>query len=103
MVKPTGRNIPLSLPRRLVGDLLHFARQIPSVPVQRRMNLAQLVSARAALQPRPSWAAIFLKAYGQVALARPELRRAYLPYPRPHLYEYPHNIASVAIERIYGG
>jgi hypothetical protein len=33
----------------------------------------------------------------------PELRRAYLPWPRPHLYEHPLSIASVAIERRYQG
>jgi hypothetical protein len=52
--------------------------------------------------PRPvNWCAIFTKAYGQVAAAVPELRRAYLAFPRPRLYEHPSNIASVAIERHY--
>jgi len=94
-----GRNLSLSLPRRFVCDLVHFARQVPSVPVQRRMNLAAVVSARQAAQPRPSWAAIFTKAYGFVSAARPELRRAYLPFPWPHFYEHPITIASVAVER----
>src|SRR6516164_599028 len=96
-----GRNVSLSLPRRFVGDLVHFARKVPSVPVQRRINLAAVRSARQVAQPRPSWAAIFMKAYGFVSAARPELRRAYLPYPWPHLYEHPITIASVAVERRY--
>jgi hypothetical protein len=91
--------LPLSLPRRVVCDLLHFALKVPSVPVQRRMNLAAVVAARQAAVPRPSWVAIFLKAFSVVAAARPELRRAYLSFPRPHLYEHPENIASVAVER----
>jgi hypothetical protein len=33
----------------------------------------------------------------------PELRRAYLPFPIPHLYEHPHNVATVATEREYEG
>ena len=33
----------------------------------------------------------------------PELRRAYLSFPRPRLYEHPISIASVAIERAYRG
>jgi hypothetical protein len=65
------------------------------------MNLAAVRSARQVAQPRPSWAAIFTKAYGFVSAARPELRRAYLPYPWPHLYEHPLTIASVAVERRY--
>jgi hypothetical protein len=65
------------------------------------MRLAPLVEAHARV-PRPvSWCAIFTKAYGQVAAAVPELRRAYLAFPRPRLYEHPSNIASVAVERRY--
>jgi hypothetical protein len=101
MHETTGRNLPLSPPRRFICDLLHFARQVPSVPVERRMNLAALVAARRAAQPRPSWAVIFTKAYGFVASARPELRRAYLPFPWPHFYEHPCNVASIAVERRY--
>jgi hypothetical protein len=99
MPQPKGRNLRLSLSRRFICDLLHFAKKVPTVPVQRRMNLAPLVAARAAAHPRPSWCAIFTKAYAQVAAARPELRRAYLGFPWPHLYESPENVASVAVER----
>jgi hypothetical protein len=103
MASMKGRNLSLSLPRRFICDLVHYARRIPSVPVQRRMNLASLLSARQAAQPRPTWATIFTKAYGFVSAARPELRRAYLPYPVAHLYEHPITIASVAVERRYEG
>jgi hypothetical protein len=99
MPKLTGRSVSLSLPRRFIIDLVHFARKVPSVPVQRRMNLAAVVAARQAAAPRPSWAAIFTKAYSFVCAARRELRRSYLPFPWPHLYEHPISIASVAIER----
>ena len=102
MPQPTGRSVPLSLPRRFIGDLLHAARRVPSVPVERRMDLAEVVAARAAAAPRPSWCALFLKAYGFVTAARPELRRAYLTFPTPHLYEHPINVASVAVERRFG-
>src|SRR5437764_1211204 len=81
MRHPTGRRIPLSLPRRFVGDLLHFARKVPSVPVQRRLLLDRVRLAREGAAGRPSWCALFLKAYGLVAAEVPELRRAYLPWP----------------------
>jgi hypothetical protein len=101
-----GRNIPLSLPRRVMCDLLAFAKDIPTVPVQRIMNLARVAAARAqpALGPeRPGWCAIFTKAFGITAGKFPELRRAYLSFPRPHLYEHPCSIASIAVEREYQG
>jgi len=78
---------------------MHFAQQVPSVPVQRRMNVAAVVAARQAVPERPSWCGIFTKAFATVAARRPEFRRAYLPHPWPHLYEHPNNIASIAIGR----
>jgi len=94
-----GRYVPLSAPRRLVGDLMHFSMRVPRVTVQRRMNLAGLRAARAAATPRPTWTALFTKAYALLALETPQLRRAYVRWPWPHLYEYPGSIASIAFER----
>ena len=102
MSQPHGRNLALSLPRRFICDLVHFAHKVPTVPVQRRMNVAALVAARRAAVTRPSWCAVFTKAYACVAAETPELRRAYMGFPRPHLYEHPLSIASVAIERRFG-
>jgi hypothetical protein len=102
MSQPAGRNLPLSLPRRLICDYLHFARRVPSVPVERHMRLPELVAARAAASPRPSWCSIFTKAYAFVCAAYPPLRRAYLSLPRPHFYEHPIPVASVAVERTFG-
>jgi hypothetical protein len=102
MSQPKGRNLPLSLPRRFICDLLHAARRVPTVPVQRRLSLAAVVAARQAASPRPSWAAVFTKAYAFVCAARPELRRSYLSFPTPHLYEHPISVASIAVERRIG-
>jgi hypothetical protein len=102
MSQPRGRTLPLSVPRRLTGDLLAFAQQIPSIPVERTMHLGSLVVAREAAVARPGWAAIFTKAYACVCAAYPELRRAYLTFPWPHLYEHPVNVAMIAIERDLG-
>lgn len=98
-----GRTIPLSLPRRLVCDLVHVAHQIPTVPVQRIIKIASLQSLRSELKTRPSWCALFTKAYALVAVDFPELRRAYLPFPWARLYEHPHSVASIAVERIFEG
>jgi pyruvate/2-oxoglutarate dehydrogenase complex dihydrolipoamide acyltransferase (E2) component len=98
-----GRMIPLSVPRRMVIDLLYFARGVPTVPVQKRMALAPLIAARAACKERPRWTAIFTKAYALMAREFPEFRRAYVKIPWPHLYEYPASNATVIIERDYRG
>ena len=94
MHHPPGRNLALPPHRRLVNDLLHFCRQVPNVPMERRMNLAALVMARRIAEPAPGWCALFIKGMALVAARHPELRRAYLSFPRPHLYEHTGNIAS---------
>jgi hypothetical protein len=100
---PSGRSISLSLPRRLVCDLVHFAHQVPTVPVQRVINVGSLEAVRSQLHLRPSWVAIFTKAYARVAVEYPELRRTYLSVPWSRLYEHSENIASIAVERVYEG
>ncbi|MCM5690361.1 hypothetical protein CN233_27600 [Sinorhizobium meliloti] len=98
-----GRALKLSASRRLVGDLMRFSMKVPRVSVQRRMNLEPLLKARTSLESRPSWTALFLKGYGLLAQETPELRRAYVKFPRPQLYEYPGSIASIAHEREHEG
>lgn len=101
MANDIGKTIPLSLPRRLVCDLLHFAQRIPTVPVQRLMNLRPLYDARDRAMPRISWCALFLKGYALMAEEVPHFRRAYMAFPYARLYEHPYSIASVAVERCY--
>jgi hypothetical protein len=98
-----GKRLSLTLPRRLIGDLMHFAAGVPTVPVQRRMDLAAVAAARAACPDRPPWPAVFAKGFSLVAAEFPELRRAYCNLPWPHLYEYPVSVVCFAIEREYRG
>jgi hypothetical protein len=98
-----GRSIGLSPQRRFVCDLLEAAASVPSVPVQRQMNLSALVRARAAHPDRPPWVVLFTKAYALMAREVPELRRAYVQLPWGHLYEHPCSVASIAVEREYQG
>jgi hypothetical protein len=94
----TGRTQRLSPARRAISDLLHAAKAVPTVPFQKDMNLAGLSAARQAAQPRPSWCAIFTKAYGKVVAAQPELRRAFLSFPTERLVEYSPATADVVVE-----
>jgi len=98
-----GRTVRLSAARRLVGDLMRFSIGIPRVTVQRQMNLRALVDARSACDPRPSWTVLFLKGYALLSKETPDLRRAYIKFPKHQLYEYPESVASIAHEREHEG
>jgi hypothetical protein len=103
MREPKGRGVPITGPRRFIIDLLHFARQIPSVPVSRIMDVSPLFGPRAEHPMRPSWAVLFMKAYALVAADHPPLRRALLNFPWPRLYEHPFTTCALAMEREYEG
>lgn len=103
MGKQRGRTIRLSPLRRLMGDFLRFSQKVPLVAIERRINIGPLVETRRNAQPRPSWFALFLKAYATVCERRNELRRSYLSFPWPRLYEHPTSVASLAISRPVDG
>lgn len=99
-----GRTIPLSPHRRIVIDMLREASLIPTVPVQRTMNIRALVEARSAGPgPNVSWTALFTWAMAEVCRDMPVLRRVYLKYPYARLYEYPGSVATIALEAEFGG
>src|SRR4051794_17145732 len=95
-------DIPLSLPRRFVGDLLHAAGSVPLATAQRRMCLREVAHIREQIKPRPGWSLLFTKGYALVAQRRPVLRRLFVALPRPRLYEHPHSVATVSIQRYHG-
>jgi hypothetical protein len=95
----SGKRRPLGSERALVLDLLRLSRQVPLFPVERRIDVGCLAAARKRLAERISWAAIFVKAYALVAREMPALRRSYVAWPWPHLYEHSASVASVAVNR----
>ncbi|MFO0910078.1 MAG: hypothetical protein U0794_17330 [Isosphaeraceae bacterium] len=103
MHESKGIHLPITGPRRFIIDLVHFARQIPSTPVSRTVNVAALRPLRSAHPSRPSWAILFMKAYALVGADHPPLRRALLQFPWPRLYEHPLMNCALAIERSYQG
>ena len=103
MPEAVGRRLTLSPPRRFLCELLHRARKVPAMSVVRRLRLAEVAAARAAADPRPGWAAVFLKAFAVVTASTPELRRAYARFPVPHLCEQPATTVAVALERSHAG
>jgi hypothetical protein len=99
MAKAVGRYLPVSPFRRVVADLMHLSQQVPSVTLDRRMDLSPLIAARAACPMRPGWCVTFSKAFALLGRDYPDLRRSYLKFPWPRLYEHPHSIACLNIER----
>ena len=93
----------ISLPRRLVTDLMHASVRVPFVSLARSLNLRPLLEARALTAQPPGWAAIFVKAFSLVAREEPVLRTLYAKWPWPSLYELPRSIAMIAIARIEDG
>ena len=100
-MRGTVRNI--SLPRRLVADLMHASLRVPFVSLTRSVNLRPLLEARAQAAYPPGWAAIFVKAFALVAREQPILRTLYVRWPWPGFYELPRSVAMVAIARIEDG
>jgi hypothetical protein len=93
----------ISLPRRLVADLMHASIRIPFVSLSRRLDVRQLIEARAIGAQPPGWAAIFVKAFALVAKGEPVLRTLYVKWPWPGFYELPRSVAMIAIARVEDG
>jgi hypothetical protein len=93
----------ISLPRRLVADLMHASIRVPFVSLSRPLDIRQLLEARALAARPPGWAAIFVKAFSLVAKDQPVLRTLYAKWPWPCFYELPRSIAMIAIARVEDG
>src|ERR1700754_5366422 len=93
----------ISMPRRLVADLMRASVRVPFVSLTRPFNVRPLLEARAQAANPPGWAAIFVKAFALVAREQPILRTLYVKWPRPAFYELPRSVAMVAIARKENG
>ena len=82
---------------------MHFSTKVPSATIERHMDLADLVAARQACAPPPTWSAIFTRAFAVVAARTPVLRTSYLTFPWPRFYEHTVNIATINIDRQLSG
>lgn len=98
-----GKIRHISLPRRLIIDLMHASRSVPFVSLARSLNIRPLLDARAMATKPPGWAAIFVKAFALVAKDEPILRTLYAAWPWPSFYELPRSVAMVAIARVENG
>ena len=93
----------ISMPRRLVADLMYASIRVPFVSLRRSLDIRQLLEARALAAQRPGWAAIFVKAFSLVAKEQPILRTLYAKWFRPSFYELPRSVGMIAIARVEDG
>jgi hypothetical protein len=93
----------ITLPRRLVADLMHASIRVPFVSLARPLAVRSLLEARTQAAERPGWAAIFVKAFALVAREEPVLRTLYVKWPLPAFYELPRSVAMVAVARVEDG
>ncbi len=96
------RIVLLSPARRLMCDCMSLSRLVPQLAVERRMNLQPLIQVWEGLDERPSWFALFIKAYALVARHYEPLRRSYVGLPWPHLYQHADSVANCTVERRIG-
>jgi hypothetical protein len=93
----------ISIPRRLVADLMHASIRVPFVSLARPLNIRSLIEARAQMARPPGWAAIFVKAFALVAKEQPALRTLFVKWPYARFYELPRSVAMVTIARVEDG
>jgi len=93
----------VTLPRRLVADLMHASVRIPFVTLSRPLNIRGLLEARAQIAQPPGWAAIFVKAFALVAKDEPRLRTLFIKWPVAHFYELPRSVCFLTIARVEDG
>ena len=82
---------------------MRHATTVPGVPTERVMELGPVIAARNAVPYRPAWAGIFAKACALTAREHPELRRTFVKWPWPRLYEYDDSIATITVNREHAG
>ena len=90
MHEPKGRYLPLDRPARVHRRSGAFRAQDPVGPGQpdvRRLGAGAIRGS--GILSRPSWSCLFMKAYALVGAEHAPLRRSYLEFPWPRLYEHP--------------
>jgi len=97
------RYVRLSLSRLWIRDLVHFGSKATVVGGATSLRVSDVAMARRSQQPLISWNAILIKAIALTSQKWPQLKRAYIPFPWPHLYEHPHCVVSLVLEREWQG
>ncbi len=100
---PQPRRFWLPRSRRLTTDVLHYSRKVPLCPHDRVMNLGELGQLRRLLPERISFATLFVKAYGLMAIESPAFRQLFFRWPAANVYEHGETVLMMAIAREFRG
>lgn len=99
MATPEGKTIKLSNARKSMVDYMACCRNIPTIHIERRINIGELAKVREQSNPKPGWLACFIKAYALAGGIIPQMRWSYLTFPYERIFEHTYSAATVAIER----
>lgn len=97
--KPSRRWHRVPRSRAVVGDVLYFARAIPTYTHSRECDLSSVRDARAAASTKIAWPILFLRAFALVAEKSPVLRQALIPWPWRHIYQHPESVGTLPVHR----
>lgn len=97
----SGRTFLVPASRRLTWDLMRLNRQVPLCAHDRLCDLSAVAVARSNVQPRVSWPALMLKAFGLMAMQFPEFRQTWYRWPIAHLYQHPCSVAAMTVQRTH--
>lgn len=86
----------------MLCDYVRSSGRGHTAAAERLMQIPEVVAARRAASPRPSWGAMMTKAFALAAAKHPEMRSAYFSFPWGHIGEYDSQVASVIIDRRVG-
>lgn len=86
--------------RSLILDVIRLSRDVPSFPVERWFDVAEVAEARDASPLRVSWVTLFAKAYSLACRDVAEMRRFYISFPWPRFFQSSKCVVSVAINRV---
>jgi hypothetical protein len=103
MASEKGHYVRQSLPRKWIADMLRCCQRVPVVAAERTIRVRVAADARKAGGLAIAWNTMMVKGMALVSQRIPEMRRAYLPYPWPRLYEAPYSVASIILDREYEG
>jgi hypothetical protein len=98
-----GRRIPFSNGRRLVDDVIRVSNQMPMAAFATQWDVAQIAKLRRMAKPKISWNVLVMKAHAIVCRNNQSLRRSYVRFPYPHLYEHHQNVCMMTIARQHQG
>jgi len=98
-----GRRLSFSNGRRLVDDVIRVSNQMPMAAFSSEWDVAQIAKLRRMAKPKISWNVLMMKAHAIVCLENPMLRRNYVRFPFPHLYEHHQTVCMMTIGRQHQG